>query len=117
MSLSAKNLSCVAVCFVFVLSVMVGQMYMIAHYSTLINSRVMEEKQKIQVIFEFDRSAYDAYLFLMGQKKNEETENIWNAMAEEQVVADASLLDDDENTVKLMMISLAILAVEKKVKK
>lgn len=29
----------------------------------------MEEKQKIQVIFEFDRSAYDAYLFLMGQKK------------------------------------------------
>jgi len=90
---------------------------MIAHYSTLINSRVMEEKQKIQVIFEFDRSAYDAYLFLMGQKKNEETENIWNAMAEEQVVADASLLDDDENTVKLMMISLAILAVEKKVKK
>lgn len=90
---------------------------MIAHYSTLINSRVMEEKQKIQVIFEFDRSAYDAYLFLMGQKKNEETENIWNAMAEEQVVADASLLDDYENTVKLMMISLAILAVEKKVKK
>ena len=90
---------------------------MIAHYSTLINSRVMEEKQKIQVIFEFDRSAYDAYLFLMGQKKNEETEYIWNAMAEEQVVADASLLDDDENTVKLMMISLAILAVEKKVKK
>ncbi len=77
----------------------------------------MEEKQKIQVIFEFDRSAYDAYLFLMGQKKNEETENIWNAMAEEQVVADASLLDDYENTVKLMMISLAILAVEKKVKK
>lgn len=38
-------------------------------------------------------------------------------MAEEPVVADASLLDEDENTVKLMMISLAILAVEKKVKK
>lgn len=117
MSLSAKNLSCVAVSFVFVPSVMAEQMYMPAHSSTLINSKVMEEKQKIQVVFEFDRSAYDAYLFLIGQKKTEETESIWNSMAEEPVVADASLLDEDENTVKLMMISLAILAVEKKVKK
>ena len=29
----------------------------------------MEEKQKVQVVFEFDRSEYDAYLFLMNQKK------------------------------------------------
>ena len=28
----------------------------------------MEEKQKVQVVFEFDRSEYDAYLFLMNQK-------------------------------------------------
>ncbi len=26
----------------------------------------MEEKQKVQVVFEFDRSEYDAYLFLMN---------------------------------------------------
>ena len=32
----------------------------------------MEEKQKVQVVFEFDRSEYDAYLFLMNQKKTEE---------------------------------------------
>lgn len=38
-------------------------------------------------------------------------------MIEEPVVADTSLLDDDENAVNFMMISLAILAVEEKVKK
>ena len=27
----------------------------------------MEEKQKVQVVFEFDRSEYDAYLFLMSK--------------------------------------------------
>ena len=30
----------------------------------------MEEKQKVQVVFEFDRSEYDAYLFLMNQKED-----------------------------------------------
>ena len=62
----------------------------------------MEEKQKVQVVFEFDRSEYDAYLFLMNQKKTKEVEQIWNTMSGEPV--------------KLMMISLAILSVEKKVK-
>lgn len=41
----------------------------------------MEEKQKVQVVFEFDRSEYDAYLFLMNQKKTEEVEQVWNAMS------------------------------------
>ncbi len=36
----------------------------------------MEEKQKVQVVFEFDRSEYDAYLFLMKQKRTEEVESI-----------------------------------------
>lgn len=77
----------------------------------------MSEKQKVKVVFEFDRSEYDAYLFLISQKKTEETENVWNAMVEEPVVADAGLLDDDEQAAKLMMISLAILSAEKKIKK
>lgn len=76
----------------------------------------MEEKQKVKVLFEFDRSEYDAYLFLIGGKKTEEVEEIWKAMTEEPVKAEISLLDEDERTVKLMMISLAILSVEKKVK-
>ena len=46
----------------------------------------MEEKQKVQVVFEFDRSEYDAYLFLMNQKKTEEVEQVWNAMSGEPVV-------------------------------
>lgn len=76
----------------------------------------MEEKQKVQVVFEFDRSEYDAYLFLMNQKKTEEVEQVWNAMSGEPVVADIDLLEEDSQYVKLMMISLAILSVEKKVK-
>ena len=53
----------------------------------------MEEKQKVQVVFEFDRSEYDAYLFLMNQKKTEEVEQVWNAMSGEPVVADIDLHD------------------------
>ena len=51
----------------------------------------MEEKQKVQVVFEFDRSEYDAYLFLMNQKKTKEVEQIWNTMSGEPVVADIDL--------------------------
>lgn len=76
----------------------------------------MDEKQKVQVVFEFDRSEYDAYIFLMKQKKTEEVESIWDAMVKEPVVADCSRLDEEERTIKLMMISLAILSVENKVK-
>ena len=74
----------------------------------------MEEKQKVQVVFEFDRSEYDAYLFLMNQKKTKEVEQIWNTMSGEPVVADIDLFEEDSQSVKLMMISLAILSVEKK---
>lgn len=52
----------------------------------------------------------------MKQKRTEEVESIWDMMVKEPVMADCSLLDEDEQTVKLMMISLAILSVEKKVK-
>lgn len=77
----------------------------------------MNGEQKVKLVFEFDRSAYDAYLFLISKKKTEVTESVWNVMIEEPVVADTSLLDDDENAVNFMMISLAILAVEEKAKK
>ena len=76
----------------------------------------MEEKQKVQVVFEFDRSEYDTYLFLMSQKKTEEVEQIWDTMSGEPVGAEIDLLEEDSQFVKLMMISLAILSVEKKVK-
>lgn len=49
-------------------------------------------------------------------KKTEEVEQIWNTMSGEPVVADIDLLEEDSQSVKLMMISLAILSVEKKVK-
>ena len=40
----------------------------------------MNGEQKVKLVFEFDRSAYDAYLFLISKKKTEETESVWNAM-------------------------------------
>lgn len=49
-------------------------------------------------------------------KKTEEVEQIWNTMSGEPVVADIDLFEEDSQSVKLMMISLAILSVEKKVK-
>ena len=69
-----------------------------------------------KVEFVSENIEYDAYLFLMNQKKTEEVEQIWNTMSGEPVVADIDLLEEDSQSVKLMMISLAILSVEKKVK-
>ena len=76
----------------------------------------MEENQKVKVVFEFGRSEYDAYLFLMNQKVTEETESIWNAMVEEPLAMDTGLFDENEQTVKLMMISAAVLSVKNKVR-
>ena len=76
----------------------------------------MEEKQKVQVVFEFDRSEYDAYRYMKNPTTTQEVEQVWNAMSGEPVVADIDLLEEDSQSVKLMMISLAILSVEKKVK-
>ena len=36
------------------------------------------EEKKVQLVFEFDRSEYDAFLFVMDQKKDEESEQVWN---------------------------------------
>ena len=77
---------------------------------------VWKKNRKFRSYLKFDRSEYDAYLFLMNQKKTKEVEQIWNTMSGEPVVADIDLFEEDSQSVKLMMISLAILSVEKKVK-
>lgn len=76
----------------------------------------MNEEKKVKVVFEFDRADYDAYLFLTDQKKTEETEKIWNTMREELVVPNFDFFEEDRQSIKLMMISLAILSVNGKVK-
>lgn len=71
----------------------------------------MEEKnRKFRSYLNFDRSEYDAYLFLIKRRKSE---TIWDTMSSEPVVADIDF-EEDSQSVKLMMISLAILSVEKK---
>ena len=75
----------------------------------------MEEKQKVQSYLNLTVPSMTR-ISLMNQKKTKEVEQIWNTMSGEPVVADIDLFEEDSQSVKLMMISLAILSVEKKVK-
>ncbi len=76
----------------------------------------MENKTKAKIVFEIDRSEYDACLFLMGQKKSEETEAVWNAMIGEPIQADTSSLEEEERTFKIGLIALAVNSVEDRIK-
>lgn len=75
----------------------------------------MEEK-KVQLVFEFDRSEYDAFLFLMDQKKDEETERFWEAMSKTPVKCDFSVFEKDAKTAKFLMICAAVASVKELVK-
>lgn len=75
----------------------------------------MDKGQKVKVVFEFDRSEYDAYLFLMNQKKTEETEAAWEKMSQSPVTVRPEVLDDQAQSVKLLVVSMAILSVKDKV--
>ena len=75
----------------------------------------MEEK-KVQLVFEFDRSEYDAFLFLMDQKKDEEAEQIWEAMSKSPIKCDYNAFEGEAETVKLMMMCAAIVSVKELVK-
>lgn len=76
---------------------------------------IMEEK-KVQLVFEFDRSEYDALLFLMNQKKDEETERIWEEMSKAPVKCDYNAFEEEAQTVKMMMMCAAIASVKEFVK-
>ena len=68
------------------------------------------------MVFEFDRSEYDAFLFLMDQKKDEETERFWEAMSKTPVKCDCSVLEKDSKTAKFLMICAAVASVKELVK-
>lgn len=76
----------------------------------------MAEEQKAKIILEIDRAEFDTYLVLLNHKKSNETEKIWEEMVKGPVIADTSKLEDDELVFKAMVISVAILSVENKVK-
>lgn len=75
----------------------------------------MEEK-KVQLVFEFDRSEYDAFLFLMDQKKDEEAERVWEAMSKSPVKCDCSVFEEEAKTAKLLMMCAAVASVKELVK-
>lgn len=68
------------------------------------------------MVFEFDRSEYDAFLFLMDQKKDEETERFWEAMSKTPVKCDCSVFEKDAKTAKFLMICAAVASVKELVK-
>lgn len=75
----------------------------------------MEEK-KVQLVFEFDRSEYDAFLFLMDQKKDEEAERVWEAMSKSPVKCDCGVFEEEAKTAKLLMMCAAVASVKELVK-
>lgn len=75
----------------------------------------MEEK-KVQLVFEFDRSEYDAFLFLMDQKKDEEAEQVWEAMSKAPIKCDCSVFEEEAKTARFLMICAAVASVKELVK-
>lgn len=81
----------------------------------------MEEKQKVKVVFEFDRKDYDNVLFLLGTTNGDkdEIEKTWDTMVSEEVL----LRSDSFASLRVtpaemltMFVSFAIASVEDKVK-
>lgn len=68
------------------------------------------------MVFEFDRSEYDAFLFLMDQKKDEEAERVWEAMSKTPVKCDCSVFEEEARTAKLLMMCAAVASVKELVK-
>lgn len=72
----------------------------------------MEEKQKVQVVFEFDRADFESFLSLKSQEEKEAAEEVWNAMSKEPVVVNVHSLDEkDRHYIKLVMVSWAMYAI------
>lgn len=70
------------------------------------------EGKKVQLVFEFNRSEYDAFLFLMDQKKDDEAERVWEAMSKAPVKCDCSVFEEEAKTAKLMMMCAAVASVK-----
>lgn len=72
----------------------------------------MEEKQKVQVIFEFDRADFESIMTLKSQEEKEAAEEVWNVMIKEPVVVKVDSLDErDRYNVKVIMVSWAMYAI------
>ena len=70
----------------------------------------MEEKQKVQVVFEFDREDFESIMTLKSPEEKETA--VWNAMVKEPVVVKVDSLDErDRYDVKVIMVSWAMYAI------
>ena len=72
----------------------------------------MEEKQKVQVIFEFDRADFESIMTLKSQEEKEAAEEVWNVLIKEPIVVKVDSLDErDRYDVKVIMVSWAMYAI------
>ena len=72
----------------------------------------MEEKQKVQVIFEFDRADFESIMTLKSLRYTRAAEEVWNVMIKEPVVVKVDSLDErDRYDVKVIMVSWAMYAI------
>ena len=72
----------------------------------------MEEKQKVQVVFEFDREDFESIMTLKSPEEKETAVVVWNAMVKEPVVVKVDSLDErDRYDVKVIMVSWAMYAI------
>ena len=72
----------------------------------------MEEKQKVQVVFEFDREDFESIMTLKSPEEKETAEEVWYAMVKEPVVVKVVSLDErDGYDVKVIMVSWAMYAI------
>lgn len=74
------------------------------------------EGNKVQLVFEFDRSEYDAFLFLMDHMNDEEAERAWEAMSKAPIKCDCSVFEEEAKTARFLMICAAVASVKELVK-
>lgn len=70
----------------------------------------MNEKQKVKLIFEFERTKFEALCFLIGKKM---PDDLWNKLCAGPVICNCDTLDEDGRTVELLIASIAMLTMEK----
>ena len=79
----------------------------------------MAEKQKVKVVFEFDRKDYENVLFLLDQEQDKDTEKVWEVITSEDVVISKEMLAKkfgiSQKKVLALFASFAFVWAQKKI--
>lgn len=74
-------------------------------------------KEKVKVVFEFDKKDYENVLFLMDRENDAHSKEFWNVMSERDVVLSLDYISEQTGQKKrellLFMVSIAIIMAKK----